>query len=163
MLTGRPGRLPGKQRVDSGRTARVDDGLTLAEAALRLGTSSEAVRKRVKRGSLYGELHDGRWYVYLDRQPDSPGSQRVGARVDGQVDARVAADQTALVQQLRDENSYLRAELTHAYEQLAEERRRSDTILAQLASRLPELPAPQPQPEAPAEPPRRRRWWEFWS
>ena len=51
---------------------------------------------------------------------------------------------TALLDQLRSENAYLRGELTAAREQLTEERRRADTLIASLMGRLPELAPVQP-------------------
>ncbi len=50
-----------------------------------------------------------------------------------------------LVQSLQDQIVYLRAELQRRGETHAEEARRKDTIIAQLAQRIPELPAPASQ------------------
>ena len=41
--------------------------LTVAQAAARLGVSQDAVRKRIKRGTIeYEQDQDGRLHVYLD-------------------------------------------------------------------------------------------------
>jgi excisionase family DNA binding protein len=41
--------------------------LTVAQAAARLGVSQDAVRKRIKRGTIeYEQGQDGRLHVYLD-------------------------------------------------------------------------------------------------
>ena len=39
--------------------------VTLAEAAVRLGISPDAARKRLERGTLHGEKRGGRWRVFL--------------------------------------------------------------------------------------------------
>jgi hypothetical protein len=44
-----------------------DEGLMLREAAIRLGSSEVAIRKRVARGTLRSKLvADGKRYVYLN-------------------------------------------------------------------------------------------------
>jgi hypothetical protein len=113
--------------------------LTVQEAAEVLGTSVDAVRMRVRRGSLDSDkAPDGRVYVYLNVD-----SSETKHQLDGEPSALIAAkDET--IELLR--------------EQLAEERearRRADTIIAQLtqantalASRVPELEAPREQPDA---------------
>ncbi len=56
--------------VTVGRSRRV----TLREAALVLGISKEAVRKRVQRGTILSEIgEDGRRYAYLDAVGDDRG------------------------------------------------------------------------------------------
>lgn len=47
--------------------------LSLSDAAVRLGISPDAARKRLERGTLHGEKRGGRWLVYL--QPDATASQ----------------------------------------------------------------------------------------
>lgn len=43
--------------------------LTLAEAAKVLGISPDAVRMRIRRGSMNGEKDDeGRWWVWVDKE-----------------------------------------------------------------------------------------------
>ena len=87
--------------------------LTVQEAADHLGTSVDAVRKRVARGSMASDKgEDGRVYVWLD-------TDRTERHVDGDV----------LVDTLRDQVSYLRGQLSEE----REARRRADTIIAQLA------------------------------
>jgi hypothetical protein len=113
--------------------------LTVQEAAETLGTSVDAVRMRVRRGSLDSEKEpDGRVYVYLHGD-----SSETKHQLDGEPSALIAAKDETI--------SLLR-------EQLAEERearRRADTIIAQLtqanaalAARVPELEAPREWPEA---------------
>lgn len=45
---------------------------SIGDAADRLGMTSEAVRMRLKRGTLQGEKLDGRWIVYLDQTEQPP-------------------------------------------------------------------------------------------
>jgi hypothetical protein len=44
----------------------------LKTAAGRLDSTVDALRKRIKRGSLQGELVDGRWYAWIDKVDDGP-------------------------------------------------------------------------------------------
>jgi hypothetical protein len=93
----------------------------LRTAAELLGISSDAVRKRAKRGTIpYETGVDGKLYVWVDEA--SPGE------TDDYPDEPTDRDQGDLVAELRDQVAYMR-------EQLAEERearRRADTIIAQL-------------------------------
>jgi excisionase family DNA binding protein len=113
--------------------------LTVQEAAEVLGTSVDAVRMRVRRGSLESEKDpDGRVYVWVDGD-----SSETKLRPDGESAALISAkDETirVLEEQLR-----LRAE----------EIQRRDVIISQLtqanaalAARVPELEAPESREEA---------------
>jgi len=113
--------------------------LTVQEAAEVLGTSVDAVRMRVRRGSLESEKDpDGRVHVWVDGDP-----AETKPRPDGEPSVLISAkDETirVLSEQLQSER---------------EARRRADTIIAQLtqanaalAARVPELEAPQEPPEA---------------
>ena len=52
--------------TDTPRTPPDGMPLTLADAAVRLGISPDAARKRLERGTLHGEKRQGRWIVWLD-------------------------------------------------------------------------------------------------
>ncbi len=115
--------------------------VTLRDAAMILGISKEAVRKRVQRGTLRSEMGaDGRRYVYLDEA--KPGGDTVPPeREPGEHDRGEASD--VLVDTLR--------------EQLAAEReanRENRRIIAALTQRIPALESPEPRdaPENAAEP-----------
>jgi hypothetical protein len=60
------------QRIDTRGYGRMDNSLhrlTVAEAATHLGITSDAVRQRIRRGSISHERdQDGKVYVYI--QPD---------------------------------------------------------------------------------------------
>lgn len=109
---------------DAGRAGRRGvDGITVQEAARRLGVSEGAVRKRVARGTMrHDKGQDGRVYVYLD------------AGVDAGQDEGVDPHNSALTSQLRDEIAYLR-----------EENRRKDEIIMQQAITMRQLTAAAPQ------------------
>ena len=104
--------------------------LDLKEAAEALGTSVDAVRKRISRGTLESDKDpDGRVYVWLDLdQTVSPG--------DSSLALLEAKDET--IQLLRRE-----------LEVWQEEARRKDHIIAALTERIPELEPPrETSPEA---------------
>jgi DNA-binding Lrp family transcriptional regulator len=119
-------------------TMHVSRRLTVSEAADELGISAEAVRSRVKRGTLRSIKEGGTVYVLLpapvEDDQTTTGRDQTDTRAEpGHVRT---ADQTStradlreeLVESLLDQVAYMR-------EQLAEERearRRADTIIAQL-------------------------------
>jgi excisionase family DNA binding protein len=140
------------------------DRLTVQEAAARLGVKEDVVRKRIQRGSLVHKKEDGRVYVYLDE-----------AHPQAQVQ-----DNGELVEELRDRVRYLERQLDQEREARTEEqRRRHDTLLAQVMQRIPELEVPsglrnghetattEPDKHHPAtdgaqEAAGRRSWWRRW-
>lgn len=90
-----------------------DEGRTIREAAIRLGISEGAVRKRITRRQLKSWMgDDGRRRVYVPE--DTPKSEVEGSE--------------ELLDQLRSEVAYLR-----------EENRRKDHMLAGLIQRVPAL------------------------
>jgi hypothetical protein len=141
-----------------------DQRVTVPEAAEILGLSEDAVRSRVKRGTLRKEKgQDGTVFVVLgtDGSTDRPTT--------GQ-----ATDQVALVEVVRDQVAFLREQLNEEGEANRENRR----IIAGLVQRVPELEAREVRPEprdapettteeaakgnAPASPePEQRRSWLY--
>jgi hypothetical protein len=135
--------------------------MTVQEAAAALGITVEAVRGRMHRGK-YGreKAEDGRVYVVLT--PDQLAN--VDERSDERSEERSAhvrersGGSGELVEELRDHVAFLRAELEARNEEIhrreeehREEARRKDTIIAQLAQRIPELEAPRESPPEPRE------------
>jgi hypothetical protein len=111
--------------------------LDVGEAAHELGISTDAVRKRVARGSLRSDRENGHVRVWLDVGGTEAGRE---AQVDGE----------ALVEVLQDHIADLRVQL----EAEREARRRADTIIAQLtqanaalAAKVPELEAAESREE----------------
>jgi hypothetical protein len=111
--------------------------LDVGDAAQELGISTDAVRKRIARGSLRSDRKNGHVRVWLDDSGTEAGRE---AQVES----------GALVEVLQDHITDLRAQL----EAEREARRRADTIIAQLtqanaalAARVPELEAAESREE----------------
>jgi len=98
--------------------------ISVQEAAEHLGTTVDAIRKRVQRGTIaHDKDPDGRVWVLLDT--DMPrqdtGQDTAGQRQDSG---------SEMVEELRDRIAYLERQV----EEEREARRRADTILAQLSA-----------------------------
>ncbi len=70
-------------RVSGIRPGQGRRGVPVAEAAKLLGLNYEAVRKRIKRGTLPAYKQDDRWYVLLDVQRDTVPDNRADVVPDG--------------------------------------------------------------------------------
>jgi hypothetical protein len=151
--------------TDHREERRSERRVHLSEAASLLGVSKDAVRMRVKRGTLRSEKgEDGRVYVWVNDNPDADPNT---VHPEMQVEAW-----RELIDELRDR-----------VRSLEESNRENRRIIAALTQRIPELEAPaspeareSPQP-AKEEPERakpqsatrgtqegaqRRPWWERW-
>jgi len=105
--------------------------LTVQEAAEVLGTSVDAVRMRVRRGSLESEKDpDGRVYVWVNGD-----STETKPRLDGEPSALISAKDETI--------STLREQLQAERQAHAEARR----LLAAALERIPAIEAPQEPPE----------------
>jgi hypothetical protein len=103
----------------------------LSEAASLLGVSKDAVRMRVKRGTLRSEKReDGRVYVWVNVNPDDDANT---VHPEPQVDAW-----RELIGELRDR-----------VRSLEEANRENRRIIAALTQRIPELEAPSDERESP--------------
>jgi excisionase family DNA binding protein len=109
--------------------------LTVAEAAEALGISGDAVRSRIKRGTLPTVREGGRVLVVMG-DTDRPTDQAQPTNRPGE---------DLLYQEMQARIRYLEQQV----EEEREARRRADTLLARLMDRLPELEAPKEQPGAP--------------
>jgi hypothetical protein len=129
--------------------------VTVAEAARLLGTSAEAVRMRVKRGSLRSTKIKNTVYVLLSPEQTRPNQDQTTGAVASATNqtqdqtANQTDDRTLLVESLRSQVEFLQEELKRREEVHVEENRRKDTIIAQLTQRIPEL---EPSREGPREP-----------
>jgi hypothetical protein len=99
--------------------------LTVAQAAQALGLTEGAVRSRIKRGTLRTTKEGGTVYVRL-----GGGTSQANQTPN----AGVPDDQSELIVSLQDQVGYLREQLDAEREARTEERRRADTILAQLSA-----------------------------
>ncbi len=144
---------------------------TVSEAAGVLGISVEAVRGRLKRGTLKSERTEGGTvYVYVAKLGD-----RTRPAPDQSNDR--PTDQALMVARLEDEVEFLRDQLDRERAAHSEARR----IIGGLVQRIPEIEAPRESPESAAgETPTRtpeetgggpenqssqaepRPWWRFW-
>jgi len=113
--------------------------LTVAQAADALGITEGAVRSRIKRGTLPTAKEGGTVYV-LWGGGTSQANQTPSASVPG--------DQSELIASLKDQVRYLREQVDAEREVRTEERRRHDTVVAQLTSKIPAIEAPQEAADA---------------
>jgi seryl-tRNA synthetase len=112
--------------------------LTVAQAAEVLGITEGAVRSRIKRGTLRTTKESGTVLVLLGGgTSQSNQAPNTGA----------PADQSELLEALRDQIRDLREQLGQANERDRENRR----IIAALTSRIPAIEAPQAPSETPSE------------
>jgi hypothetical protein len=107
---------------------------TVAEAAEILGISAEAVRGRIRRGTLPVERESGTVYVLLDH----PSKDRTTAD-----QPRTTGDQPD------DRTDLLIAELQDRVRSLEEANRENRRIIAALTSRIPAIEAPQEATDPP--------------
>ncbi len=137
------------ERNDKSGTRR---RLSVYEAADQLGITVDAVRGRIKRGTIKTVRDRGRVFVVLDDDQSS-------------TDRDQATDQYT-------ESNPLISQLTSEIEYLREENRRKDHLLAAALERIPALEEPSESPEPQAEgsspteaaegsqePAERRSWW----
>jgi hypothetical protein len=150
-----------------------DRRVTVAQAAVLLGLSEDAIRSRLKRGTLSKEKDaDGTVFVVLDGgRPTTNGDRPM---TDQTTDQSALALMQAHLDSLGEQLTYIRDQLDQEREANRENRR----IIAGLVQRVPELEAPRNGHEtATAEPDReehrpatngaqegteRRSWWRRW-
>lgn len=117
--------------------------LPLQEAAVRLGTSPENLRKRIKRGTLAGDLRQNRWFVFVPADA-APEDAAVEDRADDAVvdalrarldDKQAEIDRLMEILHRRDGDLERRdAEL----ERRSEEVHRNQVLMQDLQRRIPE-------------------------
>lgn len=129
-----------RQATDQPTTRR---RASVREAAEVLGISVEAVRGRIKRGTIpHGKADNGGVYVWLEI--DHTGDQ---SQPDDAQDADQGGDRTsenpALMKELHSEVAFLREEIRRRDERHTEEIRRRDHLLAAALERIPAIDPPQ--------------------
>ena len=106
--------------------------LSVYQAAEALGVTVDAVRGRIKRGTIQHERDGNRVYVILDADESYTGRDQTNDQY---------GESSALISQLRDENAYLR-----------DENRRKDEIIMQQAMTMRQLSAaPSQEPPGASE------------
>jgi DNA-directed RNA polymerase specialized sigma24 family protein len=108
-------------------------GIPVYDAAHLLGISENAVRARLRRGTLVGVKHDTSWYVLL-RDTDVP-TVTPSAKSDVPPDAPQhvpshPAVHEQLIEELRRDKTFLQEQLDRALRQLEAERQRADVLQA---------------------------------
>jgi hypothetical protein len=147
-MDGTAGYMTGDTMGDTAGRRRLD----LKTAALEMGVTSEAIRRRAKRGTLPSEKgEDGLLYVWVpavsdgvhDVSDNGPHGVSNGGVHAGEADDPSASHlPEALLERFEDENGFLRQEL----ERLHKELERKDAILLTMAQRIPELePSSEPR------------------
>ena len=88
-----------------GMTNQTPKQMTIKEYVAYSGLSDATIRRKIKTGSLPAERIEERWMVSVDTDDQSENGQspRHGE----------PSEQTALVQQMRSENDYLRKQVDH--------------------------------------------------
>ncbi len=121
--------------------------LEIGDAARVLGISTEAVRKRIKRGSLKAQKNDdGQWQVIMDEARMASfqreyGPEHVPADAAGvAASLSLARSAAAIEETLRDEVDILRDEITF----LRDEVSRLQTVIISLTQHIKLLEAPRP-------------------
>ncbi len=153
------------ERQGDDRSAYRSRRYTVTEAAEILGITVEAVRSRIKRGTLEHERTDEGVFVWLDTDRIETGRKP---------DEDRSFDRSELVEALREQVADLREQLEAERAANRENRR----LLAAALERIPpQLEAPPEAPESPesagetsgstqAEPeepsPERPSWWRRW-
>jgi hypothetical protein len=144
-------------QTGEGATEHPTQRVTVAEAARLLGTSAEAVRMRVKRGSLRSTKIKNTVYVLLSPEQTRPNQDQTSGSVGSAANqtsdqtTKQTDDRTLLLNSLRSQVEFLQEELKRREEVHVEENRRKDTIIAQLTQRIPELEPPTETPQEPRE------------
>ena len=110
---------------------------TVEEAAKILGTSENALRKRIERGTLPSEKVDGVRYVLLldSHMPQHADDAAADTAADMSHDLALMQ---AHLDSMQEQVGYLKAVVQTRDEEL----RRKDHIIAALTERIPELEAP---------------------
>ena len=117
--------------------------VTVQEAADMLGISQEAVRMRVKRGTLKSEKRGGRVYILFGTDPTQDQTQDQTTDQGGRID-----ELRNRVTDLQDQVEMLRSELAD----WKEEARRKDHLIAAALERIPpQIEPPRDEQESPSE------------
>ncbi len=151
------------QTPDTTPTDRRLTAMTVAEAAQALGLTSDAIRAKIRRGTMSGfKADDDTWRVLVDQPgdatptdqgqtPDTTSADPGQTTTDPPTDAHLQ-----LIEHMEQEIGYLRTELAQRSHELATERERSDILQREALGRIEALTVgttpPGTSPEAPGSP-----------
>jgi hypothetical protein len=149
---------------DADRTSDRTLGLLVPDAAAALGISAEAVRARIKRGTLNTRKDDdGTVYVLLDADRARQGGDGTGDLTNAQA---------LIIKRLENEVGFLRAELERKDHLLAAALERIPPALEEAPSEARESPESagfgsgstqgREEQEKPQNSSSRRSWWRRW-
>lgn len=134
------------RRQHDANTTTDRDVVSPTVAAQRLGITPDAVRARLRRGTIEGLRVDGDWQVFLPRdttvsedQHDSDTTETVG-RHDSDTTSKPDRTEELIVAQ-REEIAFLRDQLDHSRRELSTERERFDIIHREALGRIEALTA----------------------
>jgi len=130
-------------------------GIPVYDAAHLLGISENAVRARLRRGTLAGVKHDTSWYVLL-RDTDVPTvtpstKSDVPPDAPQHVPSHTAAHEQ-LIEELRRDKLFLQEQLDRALRQLEAERQRADVLQALGTGTTPGMPPDDPESHETSDP-----------
>lgn len=107
--------------------------VSIAEAAHILGTSTEALRKRIKRGTVKARKNgDGQWLVVLDGTETRGNTQEDLKDISYESVPDVHSESSPLEEALRDEVAFLREEISFLHEEVG----RLDSIIMALTQNV---------------------------
>lgn len=124
--------------------------LSVLDAAQILGITPDAVRARIRRGTMPSERIDGHLYVFLPTA-DLPDTTPTERQHDTDT-TRHDSDQSILIAHMEGEIAYLRSELAKRSDELARERERGDVLQREALARIEALTAGNTPTDAPAPP-----------
>ncbi len=148
--TPRRSTLPAMTQLNGGQHTGQHTGrhtgrrLTVAQAAEALGVTVDAIRSRIKRGSIAYVREGGRVYVLLGDDQGATSRDQGSAQYAGHHDGDQDPDHHR-----DDHRDELVEELRNRVRYLEEESRRKDHLLAAALERIPAIEAPRDAPHAP--------------
>jgi hypothetical protein len=132
---------------DATATDRRQTAMTVADAAQALGLTSDAIRARIRRGTMPGfKADDDTWRVLVD-QPGDATPTDPGQTDDTTPTGRGQTGTDPLVTHMQQEIAYLRTELAQRSYELATERERSDVLQREALGRIEALTTGEIVPE----------------
>jgi len=145
---------------DATPTDRRQTAMTVADAAQALGLTSDAIRAKIRRGTMSGfKADDDTWRVIVDQPGDTTATDSrqtddTTTVSQGQTGTDPPTDaHLPLIEHMQQEIAYLRTELAKRSHELATERERSDVLQREALGRIEALSAGEPVSQTAPEPP----------